>query len=405
MHPRRSIKSSSLMFWLTRFWVQFWRLTPSHHLIRPVSMRANHPIVPCPASSSIMKAKRPRAAPSRARRRVIDPSRWDPMHLSKSSFSEYQPAKSQADETWDYESLEDDEEADEDGRAVLGVWRRVVDGEVVEEEVVRGTRLRTSLGSLGNDKDLADNPNTEIFADEQRARPRESTLVDKETSPLFANRHLPLQIPDPAENRSVSPAAESMAESAPSSPLLPQREMSPHSTPPSRPVESARNAEHGPATSLPAPILELAREERSTALQVFGSLLGDVASGHRDPGGNTKKRNEWAGFEESYEEDEEATTPLRLRGGAGSTSSNDSSESGHEDDSTSEDDSSDEEDRSSQDEDEDMDETDETGDGEESADPDPPLTAKPNTLKSLFDPSASTTGTSLPTSSYHADIV
>ena len=366
--------------------MKFWKITLSHHLIRPLSMRPCHPLLPRPSSTSV--SNRPRTGPSRGRRRVIDPSLWNPTHLSEPAFPQEQPPAGLASETWEYHSEND--EGEEGEPAVGGIWRKVVDGKVVDEEVVPTKRRRSNLEL--EEYDEPDGSLPSYLRREKEASPLfASERVDKEISPLFGNRTASASTSESSEPPLLG-LQQSASASAPSSPLFPIRQLpASESNAPDSIFRRSKGRHVGaPIGALPAPLLDLARKERSAALDVLETLLGDVGSVSVPITEVNRKRNDWAGFEESDEEDGNIILPLRLRGGAGAPSSD--SVSGSEVDHGAVPDRS-----SSSDEDDDSDSTEDEADSTSanSANNDrQSVTAKSNTLKSLFDPSSFTTGQS-----------
>ncbi|WWD16369.1 hypothetical protein CI109_100795 [Kwoniella shandongensis] len=331
-------------------------------LIRPISVRPSHPIgVGLVDRREKMKGRRMRLPPSRGFRKVINPVQWGSTYVSASQLNAGKPTdeeKSAQEGSWEYESIDDDEveEEEEDGKIPLGVWRRVVNGEVVEEEVVQGKRRRvddvdeedlddTELPEMGDTAssplfgsralprgeerdasplfptraDGAPSPSSPAVADEERpssplfpSRAEADELssdqsasaeqseneeqVDEaevSSSPLFATRAVAAES---ALSPSPSPSAE--IEQAATPPLFPTRALtvSPPAirrSPTPPPVVKRR-------PEIPNPLREQARSERSQALGVLGALLGGVSPPRQKAG-----QSEWAGFAESDEDDEE----------------------------------------------------------------------------------------------------
>ena len=386
---------------LTIFGRKFWKLTSSHHLIRPLSMRPSHhlPNVGAPTST----IRRHRAAPKRARRCVIDPSLWNPTHLSQTAFQDdwLPEAKST---NWEYNDLNGYQDFDNKGLVMIGVWKRMREGEVIEEDYVRSNRW-------GPDQSESETQTEDAFVDVYLSNGRADpdgkispplTRVSGEASPLFARRTTPDTSAEQLPSSSISPqdgpapAASSIA----GSPLFPARTASPLTEVSSLPAPigplHSQNGEAFPV--LPERFLKEARAERAAALDVLHTFLGTADLDGPAKTSSRSRRHEWAGFSES-EDEEEDEMPLRLRGGNESSTSGSrpsaSLTSGNEDESSLEGD-----DLVADDSDDSSDNSDETSTvNSETIDDDElviPSEAKPDKLKSMFAPSSSVTG------AYHA---
>lgn len=93
---------------------KFWKLE-NGHLVRPIAMRPSHPLPP-PLNSG-QKERVARRPIKRMPRRVIDPERWGASH---EVFSDVEVER---EDGWEFESADEDLE-DEEGRVLLGYWRR-----------------------------------------------------------------------------------------------------------------------------------------------------------------------------------------------------------------------------------------------------------------------------------------
>jgi hypothetical protein len=83
--------------------------------------------------------------------------------------------------------------------------------------------------------------------------------------------------------------------------------------------------------TVPDPIRDAAKAERSRDLGLLASFLGEKVSTAAKP-----TRGEWAGFDEDEDDDEDYLQPLRIRGGAGDEEEEEESSSEDSDDSSSE---------------------------------------------------------------------
>jgi len=337
---------------------------------------------------------------------VIDPIHWDPSYTSENAFPKTPPKDGSLDGTWEYEDLKDDEDLDYPGQTKVGVWRRLVDGEVVQEvNMVRTKRPRSDAEAVDEDEQIhrSDSP---LF---------DETRDTRAVSPLFGNSRLQgdtsaLSDAHAAPSTSSISSCPSEHPAADGSPSQPQNGYVVSSSIPSSPLFPVRNTRPPAMTekfdpllrysSIPDPLLEQVRAERSAALEVIGSLLGEVTFSDLDEEIFPKRRKEWAGLSEIDEEEEE---PLRLRGGAGSSSSSTSRDSEEEEEDASQESSAEESspegvpDETSGSSSESEVEVDEGGvehieEEDATKDNETPAKAKTSALKSLFAPSASGQG-------------
>lgn len=204
---------------------KFWKIE-NGHLVRPISMRPSHPLPP--ALSAETKEKVARRPMKRMPRRVIDPERWGAAH---EVFPELDVER---EDGWEFESA-DEEEEDDEGRVLLGHWRR---GE--ESSPVYG-RVQPSAEDLYA---------TEESESEYDAGSRASSPMfparDGSASPLFPNRDRlasPLFPSRADRERSASPLFPSRREERErsASPLFPSRAADGEREP-SSPSEGAADA-------------------------------------------------------------------------------------------------------------------------------------------------------------------
>lgn len=203
---------------------KFWKLE-NGHLVRPIAMRPSHPLAPTLGSAE--KEKEPRRPMKRMPRRVLDPERWGAAH---DVFPELDVVR---EDGWAFESADEDEEEDEEGRVLLGHWRR---GE--EETPVYGRLQQTPADDLYADLYATEESDSEFDAASRASSPMfptrggsaspmfpSRTDMERSASPLFPSR--------PQEGRERS-----------ASPLFPtrngneERERSPSPLFPSRPAEA-----------------------------------------------------------------------------------------------------------------------------------------------------------------------
>ena len=299
---------------------------------------------------------------------------------------------------WEYDDLHGDEDYDDDGQVVIGVWRRMRDGEVIQEDQVRSNRRRPDQFALEVDKG---DSYIDLFPSHVRVPPDEKAIlpftdINREASPLFAHRTTPDISFERFPSGSISPQEwpAPVSISTPSSPLFPARKDSSFSPTLSLPVAIGRSHStvREPFNSLPEIVLKEARAERAVALDLMQAFLGTQDFDSAAKISSTGKRHEWAGFSDGDDDDDDEV-PLRLRGGKGSSSQNSTASANSDsedrdasslerDDDTDEDDSSDLSDETS-------------SEISETSDDDEPMIisrAEPSNLKSLFAPSSSVTG-------------
>ncbi|WVW82063.1 hypothetical protein I302_104068 [Kwoniella bestiolae CBS 10118] len=345
---------------------KFWVVGVDGRMIRPLALRPSHPMGRPLVEDVRNKVegndkKRIRGPPERLRRRVINPVAWGSIYVTGdrlvSTLEERVEGQHEERGEWEYEELSEDEieEAeDEDGRSVIGVWkRRNQDGKVVEESVVKGKKRRVSVeededrmlgggevdeGSpLFGTRDLQDREESPLFPSRGDDVEEEKSSTAKEgegessplfptrderaksTSPLFPARHDENHTNQPSSplfpTRDIAHKSAEGNQEDPSSPLFPTRPTEPEFIPsddnesvdaqqqrqqsnsplfptrslPPQPESESKSptppptvqpqlkARTQPIPSLPSQILASARAERSSALGVLGSLLGDLS--------------------------------------------------------------------------------------------------------------------------------
>lgn len=171
---------------------KFWKVE-NGHLVRPIAMRPSHPLPPPLTAAD--KEKVPRRPMKRMPRRVIDPARWGAAH------EVFPELDAQRENGWEFESA-DEEEEDEDGRVLLGHWRR---GQ--EESPVYGR-----VQPIAEDLYATEESESEYDAGSRASSPM-FPARDGSASPLFPDR-----------DRSASPLFPSRTEQERSaSPLFPSR--------------------------------------------------------------------------------------------------------------------------------------------------------------------------------------
>ncbi|WVQ93632.1 hypothetical protein IAU59_000708 [Kwoniella sp. CBS 9459] len=211
---------------------KFWVVEQDGRVVRPIAVRPSHPIGVV-VSDRAKTDRRPRAPPSRARRRVINPVQWGSTHLT----AEQLPSDTGRDEeegSWDFEEIDADEDEQvaeaEDGKTVLGIWRKTVGEEVVEEQVVRGKRRKVEQDSdydfnLASDIDDDDSSlfhgggaSSPLFGTRHQALP-DSEIEDgqrdreRSASSLFPTRALGAPSPSSAAAPESTPGLEESEES------------------------------------------------------------------------------------------------------------------------------------------------------------------------------------------------
>ncbi|WWC99455.1 hypothetical protein V866_006358 [Kwoniella sp. B9012] len=367
---------------------KFWLVDEDEEngrIVRPLTIRPSHPIGKPLVDNKVSKTqegkKRVRGPPGRLRRRVINPISWGSIYIKGDqlvSITEIQnedEANIQKGE-WEFEEMDesavDEEGLDEDGRMVVGIWKkRDMNGEIIEESLVRSKTRRVSIGEvdiseygsedlvalaggevdspLFGNRDLpAKGSESPLFpsrqmddahTDEEERGDNETledgSAVERASSPLF-----PLRVPDQDDGQSPTSSSSSSSDTVDqleqqfSSPLFPTRSVEiPIETPndedeaqqqPPSPLFPVRNEastaqqassplfptralkskspspppQRKPALTLPSQILASARAERSSALGVLGSLLGDVSPPAK------KEKVVWEVYPESDEDDE-----------------------------------------------------------------------------------------------------
>jgi len=308
--------------------------------------------------------------------RIINPTLWKPTHLNESSLEDGETEREE--EGWEFESASEEEE-DEEGKILAGRWLKSTEAGVEAEEVwvsgkavpeylpveeddviengVQGSRSVSPLFAGRRDRSTsplfptqrneAEGSTSPLFAGRrQNIEEAPATLkveheeseddfplfTNNETpaaeaytaaprlrsaSPLFANRSTtstkPIVRPTPANTKPVErppPAATKEAEK--STPAVAKRvERVP--SPIAQRTAVIKNTE----PTLPDPVRDTARAEKSRDLGLLASFLGEEVSTAAKP-----TRGEWAGFDEEdedeVEDDEfEGVQPLRIRGGKG----------------------------------------------------------------------------------------
>ncbi|WWD09181.1 hypothetical protein V865_007303 [Kwoniella europaea PYCC6329] len=363
---------------------KFWLVDEDEEdgrMVRPLTIRPSHPIGKPLVDNKVSKTqegkKRVRGPPGRLRRRVINPIAWGSIYIKGDQLGSITETQNEDEANiqkgeWEFEEIDDsvvDEEGlDEDGRMVVGIWKkRDMNGEVIEESLVRSKKRRVSIGEvdiseygsedlgaleggevdspLFGNRDLpakgSESPLfpsrqiDDVHTDEEERGDNETledgNAVERASSPLF-----PLRVPDQDVKQSTTTSSPSSSdivdqlEQQPSSPLFPTRsietpneENEAQQQPPS-PLFPVRNEastaqqassplfparalqsrspspppQRKPALTLPSQILTSARAERTSALGVLGSLLGDVSPPAK------KEKVVWEVYPESDEDDE-----------------------------------------------------------------------------------------------------
>ncbi|OCF59395.1 hypothetical protein L486_02060 [Kwoniella mangroviensis CBS 10435] len=362
---------------------KFWLVDEDEgngRMVRPLTMRPSHPIGKALVDNKARKTqegkKRVGGPPGRLRRRVINPIAWGSIYIKGDKLLSITETQNEDEASiqkgeWEFEEVDDsvvDEDGlDEEGRMVVGIWKkRDMNGEIIEESLVRSKKRRVSIGEvdiseygsedfgalesgevdspLFGNRDLpakgSESPlfpsrqMDDVHADEEERGDDEisedGNAVERASSPLFPSR-----VPD--ENKSTASSSSSSSsgivdqlEQQPSSPLFPTRsietpndEDEAQQQPPS-PLFPVRNdastaqqassplfptralksrspsppPQRKPVLTLPSQILASARAERSSALGVLGSLLGDVSPPAK------KEKVVWEVYPESDEDDE-----------------------------------------------------------------------------------------------------
>jgi len=305
--------------------------------------------------------------------RIINPTLWKPTHLNESSLEDGETEREE--EGWEFESAFEEEE-DEEGKILAGRWLKSTEAGVEAEEVwVSGKAVPEYLPV--EEDDVIENgvqgsrSVSPLFAGRRDRSasplfPTQRNEAEGSTSPLFAGRRQIIEeVPatlevEPEESEddfplftnSATPAAEAST-AAPrlrsASPLFASRSTTSTKRPTpanTKPVERpppaatkqaekstpavAKRVERLPSPiaqrttvikntepTLPDPVRDSARAEKSRDLGLLASFLGEEVSTAAKP-----TRGEWAGFDEEdedeVEDDEfEGVQPLRIRGGKG----------------------------------------------------------------------------------------
>jgi hypothetical protein len=144
-------------------------------------MRPSHPLPALPTTSVAGPSKR--LPPSRARRRVINPLLWRPTHLAGQAEFGGPQGEEPLEGVWEWHE-EDEADEEEDEAYIVGQWRRVVEGKVVEEQVVKAKRRRLEEEAVDElvfaDDAASDTSGSDLFG--------RHTGEAREASPLFGDR-------------------------------------------------------------------------------------------------------------------------------------------------------------------------------------------------------------------------
>ncbi|WVQ62425.1 uncharacterized protein L199_000565 [Kwoniella botswanensis] len=363
---------------------KFWLVDEDEkdgRMVRPLTIRPSHPIGKPLVDNKVSKTqegkKRVGGPPGRLRRRVINPIAWGSIYIKGDQLLSITETQNEDEANiekgeWEFEEIDDSvvdgEGLDEDGRMVVGIWKkRDMNGEIVEESLVRSKKRRVSIGEVDKSEYRSEDFGTleggevdsplfgnrdlpakgsesplfpsrqidDVHTDEEERGDNETledrSAVERASSPLF-----PLRVPDQDEKQSTTSSSSSSSDTVdqlehqPSSPLFPTRSIETpdddneaQQQPPS-PLFPARNEastaqqassplfptralksrspsphrQRKPALTLPSQILASARAERTSALGVLGSLLGDVSPPTK------KEKVVWEVYPESDEDDE-----------------------------------------------------------------------------------------------------
>ena len=382
---------------------QFWTVDADGHLIRPITIRPTHPL-PRPDVVVPKKAdgKKRRNPPSRLNMRIINPTLWKPTHLNELSLEDGETERE--DEGWEFESASEEEEDEEGkilagrwlksteaGVEAEEVWvsgKAVPEYLPVEEEDVIENRVQGSRSVSPLFAGRRDRSASPLFPSQQgRAEGSASPLfgirrqiiqeempatleVEREeseddfplltntatpaapttttrlrsASPLFASRSTistkQTERPAPASAKPVErppPAATKQAEKPiPAITKQVTKQAERHSSPIAQRTAVSKSIE----PTLPDPVRDTARAEKSRDLGLLASFLGEDVTIAAKPA-----RGEWAGFDEEdedeVEDDEfEGVQPLRIRGGKGDEDEDEDMEDSSSEDSDSDSDSS-----------------------------------------------------------------
>lgn len=194
--------------------------TKATRLVRPVCMRAERPIGVVERKEN--SRRRARLPPARSFRKVINPIQWG-SQMVLFSTEEQVARPNQQEGEWEYEEFEEDDEKEtaEDGKVPIGVWKKTVNGEVVQEEVVRGKRRRVEADGYDIEVDLDLGSDDLPVAGSAASSPLFGTrhlAADREGSPLFPvhKNHLGSPVPTSSQESDDEPQQ-------PSSPLFSTR--------------------------------------------------------------------------------------------------------------------------------------------------------------------------------------
>jgi len=205
-----------------------------------------------------------------------------------------------------------------------------------------GNRRPTEVPEVNTPEEEASEDDFPIFA--TTAAPASATL--RSASPLLAGRSAkPVEaeasiaseadteddfpvlttITEPAapSSRSASPLFSSRQplNKGTKAPTPPPTKAKALPSPPKKAVETII-----PDTTIPDPVRDAAKAERSRDLGLLASFLGEEVSAADKP-----TRGEWAGFDEEEDDDDDYLQPLRIRGGAGDEEEDEEEESSSED--------------------------------------------------------------------------
>lgn len=360
---------------------QFWTVDADGHLIRPITIRPTHPL-PRPDVVVAKKAdgKKRRNPPSKLNMRIINPTLWKPTHLNELSLETDET--DEMDQGWEFESASEEEEDDE-GKILAGRWLKSTEAGVEAEEVwVAGRAVPDYLpaeeempaieGGAQGSRSVSP-----LFAGRRDRSasplfPTHSGRARDSVSPLFAGRREAVEEDMPAVvEKEATPSEDDFPlftnpsvtapRSRSASPLFANRTTAPArkaSPPPPliiKPsiITKTKSTPKEPESTLPDPIRDAAKVERSRDLGLLASFLGEEVAVASKP-----TRGEWTGFdEESDEEGEdefEGVQPLRIRGGKGDEDEDMEQSSSEDSDSDSDDSSSDSSDSDSDSEDDEV---------------------------------------------------
>ncbi|WVN87178.1 uncharacterized protein L203_102355 [Cryptococcus depauperatus CBS 7841] len=329
------------------FWIVIDAQDGRKRMVRPICVRPDRPI-------GVLEGKNNarRRPAQRTYRKVINPLQWG---SQLNVFSSSDDTDMRQEGEWEYENFDFKEELNgsNDHKMALGIWRKTVNGEIVDEEVVRGKRRKIEgdeynfdfgygldeIGSVNSSplfgsRPLEQRETSPLFSPHhekaQASRinepgaPHEEDLnatqlvssplfaahktlldeVEKEnslsgigstlsSSPLFAVRKPTDRSlsPSPSITRALTPAQFTPVAITPSLP--------PSSQSPAAPLKHISTP---PLPSIPFHLISQARSEKSAALGVLSSLLNGIDD---SPKGAKLDRNVWKGFTEDEDSDVE----------------------------------------------------------------------------------------------------